>query len=44
MEIPSSSPWTALNESSVTDDSPEHSCGQGLQSIGLMNIPNLALR
>jgi hypothetical protein len=37
MEIPGSSRLTTLQESNVSDESPAHSCSQGLQSIGLMN-------
>lgn len=42
MKIPGSSRLAALQESSVSDESPEHSCGKGWQSIGLVNSVVLA--
>jgi len=43
MEIPGSSNCSTLQESSISDESPDHSCGQGSQSIGLVSIPTKAL-
>jgi|GEM_PF-2849493 len=43
MEMSGSSSLSTLQESNVSDESPAHSCGQGLRSIGLMNTLFAAL-
>jgi len=43
MEIPGSSNCSTLQESSISDESPAHSCDQGSQSVGLMSSPTKAL-